>query len=148
MNIVEFHQKIEQIWDEIEEQLEAQDCDADCERQGSVFTITLGDRSQIVINKQEPLLELWLASHNGGFHLMTVHKSLSINKNPFLSFGLRAAWVVSILPIKMNVGSATTAWIFGKHSLKRSLNTVSRCSSVNESPYPIRTHEKCGGFSR
>ena len=68
MNIVEFHQKIEQIWDEIEEQLEAQDCDADCERQGSVFTITLGDRSQIVINKQEPLLELWLASHNGGFH--------------------------------------------------------------------------------
>ena len=54
MNIVEFHQKIEQIWDEIEEQLEAHDCDADCERQGSVFTITLGDRSQIVINKQEP----------------------------------------------------------------------------------------------
>ena len=54
MNIIEFHQKIEQIWDEIEEQLEAQDCDADCERQGSVFTITLGDRSQIVINKQEP----------------------------------------------------------------------------------------------
>lgn len=86
MNIVEFHQKIEQIWDEIEEQLEAQDCDADCERQGSVFTITLGDRSQIVINKQEPLLELWLASHNGGF----------------------------ILPIKTNVGSATTASIFGK----------------------------------
>ena len=68
MNIVEFHQKIEQIWDEIEEQLEAQDCDVDCERQGSVFTITLADRSQIVINKQEPLLELWLASHNGGFH--------------------------------------------------------------------------------
>ncbi|WP_258286356.1 iron donor protein CyaY [Aggregatibacter actinomycetemcomitans] len=68
MNIIEFHQKIEQVWDEIEEQLEAQDCDVDCERQGSVFTITLGDRSQIVINKQESLLELWLASHNGGFH--------------------------------------------------------------------------------
>ena len=34
MNIIEFHQKIEQIWDEIEEQLEAQDCDVDCERQG------------------------------------------------------------------------------------------------------------------
>ena len=74
MNIIEFHQKIEQIWDEIEEQLEAQDCDADCERQGSVFTITLGDRSQIVINKQEPLLELWLASHNGGFHFAYKNK--------------------------------------------------------------------------
>ena len=30
--------------------------------------LRLVNRSQIVINKQEPLLELWLASHNGGFH--------------------------------------------------------------------------------
>ena len=52
----------------IEEELENQDCDVDCETQGSVFTITFDDRSQIVINKQEPLLELWLASRLGGFH--------------------------------------------------------------------------------
>ena len=52
----------------IEETLENQDCDVDCETQGSVFTITFDDRSQIVINKQEPLLELWLASRLGGFH--------------------------------------------------------------------------------
>ena len=68
MNVVEFHQNIEQIWNQIEEQLEAQDCDVDCDRQGSVFTITFENRSQVVINKQEPLLELWLASQNGGFH--------------------------------------------------------------------------------
>ena len=52
----------------IEEALENQDCDVDCETQGSVFTITFDDRSQIVINKQEPLLELWFASRLGGFH--------------------------------------------------------------------------------
>ncbi|TDQ56389.1 CyaY protein [Mesocricetibacter intestinalis] len=68
MNISEFHQNIEQIWDHIEASLEEQDCDVDCERQGSVFSITFSDRSQIVINKQEPLLELWLASRLGGFH--------------------------------------------------------------------------------
>ena len=68
MNVMEFHQNIEQIWNQIEEQLEAQDCDVDCDRQGSVFTITFENRSQVVINKQEPLLELWLASQNGGFH--------------------------------------------------------------------------------
>ena len=68
MNVAEFHQNIEQIWLNIEEQLEAQDCDVDCDTQGSVFTITFADRSQVVINKQEPLLELWLASKVGGFH--------------------------------------------------------------------------------
>lgn len=68
MNVAEFHQNIEQIWQKIEEDLEVQDCDVDCETQGSVFTITCENRSQIVINKQEPLLELWLASKLGGFH--------------------------------------------------------------------------------
>lgn len=68
MNIAEYHQNIEQIWTYIEEQLELQDCDVDCDTQGSVFSITFSDRSQVVINKQEPLLELWLASRAGGFH--------------------------------------------------------------------------------
>lgn len=68
MNIAEYHQNIEQVWLQIEEQLEEQGCDVDCDTQGSVFTITFADCSQIVVNKQEPLLELWLASKAGGFH--------------------------------------------------------------------------------
>ena len=64
MNVAEFHQNIEQVWQKIEEALENQDCDVDCETQGSVFTITFDDRSQIVINKQEPLLELWLKNND------------------------------------------------------------------------------------
>ncbi|WP_373817971.1 iron donor protein CyaY [Glaesserella sp.] len=68
MNLAEFHQEIEQVWAQIEEQLEQQGCDVDCESQGAVFTITFDDDSQIVINKQEAMLELWLASKLGGFH--------------------------------------------------------------------------------
>lgn len=68
MNIVEFHQEIEKVWERIEEQLEEQGCDVDCETQGAVFTIHFDDDSQIVINKQEAMLELWLASKLGGFH--------------------------------------------------------------------------------
>lgn len=68
MNIAEFHQNIEQVWQKIEEELEAQGADVDCETQGSVFTITFDNRTQIVINKQESLLELWIASKLGGFH--------------------------------------------------------------------------------
>ncbi|OOF50303.1 iron donor protein CyaY [Rodentibacter genomosp. 1] len=68
MNVAEFHQNIEQIWQKIEEELEEQGADVDCETQGAVFTMTFGNRTQIVINKQEPLFELWLASKLGGFH--------------------------------------------------------------------------------
>ena len=62
MNIAEFHQNIEQVWQKIEEELEEQGADVDCETQGSVFTITFDNRTQ------KPLLELWIASKLGGFH--------------------------------------------------------------------------------
>ncbi|HHT7859465.1 iron donor protein CyaY [Pasteurella multocida] len=79
MNVTEFHQNIEQVWAKIEEQLEAQDCDVDCDTQGSVFSITFQDRSQVVINKQEPLLELWLASRVGGVHFRYQNNSWTSN---------------------------------------------------------------------
>ena len=85
MNVAEFHQNIEQVWQKIEETLENQDCDVDCETQGSVFTL----------------------------HLMIVHKSSLISKNRFLSFGLRAVWVDSILPIKIMIGWQMMAHAFG-----------------------------------
>ncbi len=68
MNIVEFHQLVEKTWLKIEEQLEEQHCDVDCEIHGSVMTIFFHNDSQIVINKQESKNELWLASKLGGFH--------------------------------------------------------------------------------
>lgn len=68
MDLKEYHQNIDTIWLKIEEQLEKQEIDIDCEVQGSVFTLTFPDGNQIVINKQEPLLELWLASKAGGYH--------------------------------------------------------------------------------
>lgn len=68
MNIAEFHHEIEQVWQTIEEQLDEQGASVDCEIQGAVMTLTFDDDSQIVINKQEAMLELWLASKLGGFH--------------------------------------------------------------------------------
>lgn len=68
MNLAEFHQEIEKVWTKIEEQLDEQGCDVDCEIQGAVMTLYFDDDSQIVINKQEAMQELWLASKLGGFH--------------------------------------------------------------------------------
>ena len=86
MNVAEFHQNIEQVWQKIEEALE---------------------KSRIA---------MWIAKHKVRYsrsHLMTAHKSSLISKNRFLSFGLRAAWVDFILPIKTMIGWQMMANAFG-----------------------------------
>jgi CyaY protein len=42
--------------------------DLDNQRVGGMVTITFANRSQIVINQQKPLQEIWLATKAGGFH--------------------------------------------------------------------------------
>jgi CyaY protein len=42
--------------------------DIDNQRVGGMVTLTFPNRSQIVINLQKPLHEVWLAARCGGFH--------------------------------------------------------------------------------
>ena len=44
------------------------DADIDNQRTGGMVTLTFPNRSQIVINLQKPLQEVWLAARCGGFH--------------------------------------------------------------------------------
>ena len=44
------------------------DADLDNQRVGGMVTITFANRSQIVINQQKPLHEIWMATKAGGFH--------------------------------------------------------------------------------
>lgn len=68
MNVAQFHQAVEQVWQQIEEKIDDEGLSVDTEIQGAVCTLTFDDNSQIIINKQEAMLELWLASKLGGFH--------------------------------------------------------------------------------
>ncbi len=47
---------------------ETTDIDIDSRRTGSVVTVVFGNGSQIVVNLQRPLHEIWLAARSGGFH--------------------------------------------------------------------------------
>ena len=47
---------------------ETTDADLDNQRVGGMVTLTFSDRSQIVINLQKPLHEVWMAAREGGFH--------------------------------------------------------------------------------
>lgn len=44
------------------------DADLDAQRSGGMVTLTFRNRSQIVINLQKPLHEVWMAARAGGFH--------------------------------------------------------------------------------
>jgi CyaY protein len=42
--------------------------DIDNQRSGGMVTLVFANRSQMVINLQKPLHEIWLAAKRGGFH--------------------------------------------------------------------------------
>ena len=47
---------------------DSSDADIDNQRVGSMVTLTFANRSQIVINLQKPLQEVWMAAKAGGYH--------------------------------------------------------------------------------
>ena len=44
------------------------DADLDNQRVGGMITMTFANRSQIIINLQKPLHEIWMAARSGGYH--------------------------------------------------------------------------------
>ena len=47
---------------------ETSDADIDNQRSGGMITLSFPNRSQIVINLQKPLHEVWMAAKSGGDH--------------------------------------------------------------------------------
>lgn len=70
MNDSEFHRLADGLWQNIEEHLDNWDGDSDidCEINGGVLTLTFENHSKIIINRQEPLHQVWLATKQGGYH--------------------------------------------------------------------------------
>ncbi|HEX5354940.1 MAG TPA: iron donor protein CyaY [Aquabacterium sp.] len=52
----------------VDKWLEGDVIDIDTARSGGMLTMTMPNRSQLIINAQPPLHELWLAARRGGFH--------------------------------------------------------------------------------
>ncbi|WP_117236433.1 iron donor protein CyaY [Vibrio maerlii] len=72
MNDTEFHQLVDIQMQNIEEAIDDSGADIDYEVTGNVMTLEFEDRSQIIINRQEPMHEIWLASKSGGFHFKLI----------------------------------------------------------------------------
>ena len=72
MNESEFNEIVDNIFIEIEDAIEdaCEDtgADIDYETTAGILTLTFENNSQIIINRQEPLKEIWVAAKSGGFH--------------------------------------------------------------------------------
>ena len=65
----EFNDKMDDTIIAIEEALDELDIDIDYEAGGGILTITCENGSKVIINRQTPLKQLWLAAKDGGYHL-------------------------------------------------------------------------------
>ena len=56
---------IEQTCDRLNDE---SDVDIDNQRTGGMITLSFSNQSQIIVNLQKPLQEIWMAARAGGFH--------------------------------------------------------------------------------
>lgn len=68
MNESEFHQRVDEMLLAIEETIDDSGSDLDYENSAGILTLTLENDSQIIINRQTPVKQLWLAARSGGYH--------------------------------------------------------------------------------
>ncbi len=68
MNDSEFHQVVDDHLMAIEEALDDAMVDFDYETSAGVLKLAFSDRSQIIINRQEPLHQIWVATKFDGHH--------------------------------------------------------------------------------
>jgi CyaY protein len=68
MNESEFHRAVDAALARIEAAVEAED-DLDVDLEAGILTITCADGSRIIVNRQTPNREIWVAARSGGFHV-------------------------------------------------------------------------------
>ena len=68
MNESQFNQLAEQTMLAIEEAVDASGADIDYDNAGDILTLEFDNGSQIIINKQTPLKQIWVAARSGGYH--------------------------------------------------------------------------------
>jgi CyaY protein len=72
MTDLEYQNQAERVLEAIETACDRindeSDADVDNQRTGGMVTLTFSNHSQIIINLQKPLQEIWMAAKAGGFH--------------------------------------------------------------------------------
>ena len=68
MTETEFNLQVDKILLQIEDAIEAHGADLDFETVSGILEIECGSGSKIIINRQTPNREIWVAAKSGGYH--------------------------------------------------------------------------------
>jgi len=68
MNDSEFQQLADQLYQKIEDCIEESGADVDYDQNGGLLTLEFENRSKLIINRQQPLHQIWLATQENGHH--------------------------------------------------------------------------------
>ncbi|WP_354622808.1 iron donor protein CyaY [Psychromonas sp. MME2] len=68
MNDSEFQEIADQLYRKIEDKIEESGADIDYDQNGGLLTLEFENRSKLIINRQQPLHQVWLATLENGHH--------------------------------------------------------------------------------
>jgi CyaY protein len=63
-----FNDRVDDVLVRVESAFDNIDEDIDSELNGGILTLTFANGSKVIVNRQAPLREIWLAAKSGGFH--------------------------------------------------------------------------------
>ena len=69
MNESEFHRAVDAVLARIEGAVENED-GLDVDLEAGILTVTCADGSRVIVNRQTPNREIWVAARSGGFHFV------------------------------------------------------------------------------
>ena len=69
MNETDFHRAVDAVLARIEAAVEQGET-LDVDLEAGILTITCRDGSRIIVNRQTPNREIWVAARSGGFHFV------------------------------------------------------------------------------
>ena len=68
MNENRYTERLDDLMMAIEDAIDDTGLDIDFETSAGILTLTCPDNSKVILSRQTPLLQLWLAARSGGFH--------------------------------------------------------------------------------
>ena len=71
MNESDFHREVDAVLARIEAGIEASNS-LDVDLESGILTVTCADGSRVIVNRQTPNREIWVAARSGGFHFRSV----------------------------------------------------------------------------
>lgn len=63
-----FHDLVDAVQQAVEDIFDDSGLDVDLENSAGVLTVVFENGTQLILSRQEPIRQLWLAARSGGFH--------------------------------------------------------------------------------